>query len=145
MIIRNNNETTNDAETGLAIKNSYVAKSGFNYMTGIRHFENLKIVEGVTKGTASIFLTSLMVFDSNNILIFDGDIQHFTSYSRERVRQLILDGLIKMLVESCEQEGKFFDELEAYEMLDKKLKLSYYKESYKAVLGWAEKVGITIY
>lgn len=136
---------SNDAETGLSVKNNYLAKSGFNYMTGIREFGNLKIVEGVSKGTASILVNSVMVFDQNNVLIFDADIKFMTSYSREKVRQIILGGMINMLRESCEANDKYFDELGAYEMLDKNLKLVYFRESYEAALNWANEIGIKIY
>lgn len=134
-----------DTETGLMIRNNFKADSGFDYMTGIRKFENLKIVEGISKGTATILLTSVMVFDNNNVLIFDADIRRMTNYSRDKVRQIVLAGMMNMLRESCENSGKYFDENEAYLLLDKKLKLVYYQESYDAALRWAAEIGIKIY
>lgn len=139
------NRIFNDCETGLVVKNTYLAQSGFNYLTGVREFGTLKIVEGVSKGTASMLVNSVMVFDENNVLIFDADIKRMTSYSREKVRQIILDGMINMIREGCEANDKYFDELEAYEMLDKKLKLVYFRESYEAALNWASEIGIKIY
>lgn len=136
---------SSDTETGLTVKNKYLAKSGFNYMTGIREFGNLKIVEGVSKGTASILVNSVMVFDQNNVLIFDADIPRYTSYSREKVRQMVMEGMINMLRESCDANDKYFDELQAYQLLDQKLKLVYFRESYEAALNWANEIGIKIY
>ena len=135
----------NDSETGLIVKNNYLAQSGFNYLTGAREFGKLRIVEGVSKGTASMLLISVMVFDQNNVLIYDAEIPRMTSYSRERVRQMVLEGMINMLRESCEVNGKCFDELQAYEMLDKKLKLVYFSESYEAAINWADDLGIEFF
>lgn len=131
-------------ETGLAIKDSFIAKSGFNYQTGVRDFGALKIVEGVSKGTASIFLTSLMVFDREMKLLLDCEVGRLTNYSRETVRRMVLNGLITMLREAAEKERKQFDELKAYELVDIQLKDAYYEHSYKAALAWAEEIGIII-
>jgi hypothetical protein len=135
----------NDTETGLVVKNSFLAKSGFNYLTGSRKFGNLRIAESVSKGAGNILLNAVMVFDQNDVLIFDADIPMRTFYSREKVRQMVMEGMINMLRESCEMNGKFFEELQAYEMLDKELKLVYFSESYKAALNWASDIGIEIY
>ena len=134
-----------DQETGLVVKGSLIANSGFNYLTGIRQFNNLKIVEGVSKGTASIFLTSLMVFDENGSLIFDGEIRKMTSYSRETARKMVLEGLMIMLREATEKDHKYFDELAAYELIDQQLKSAYYEQSYEAVIKWAIGIGINIF
>jgi len=134
-----------DNETGLIIKNSFISDSGFKYQNGIRQLGDLKIVEGVSKGTASLFLISLMVFDQNGTLLFDGEVSKLTNYSREHVRRLVLDGLMNMLREAAEKEGKHFDELAAYEVIDQKLKYAYYEQSYIAVIEWARQLGINIY
>lgn len=134
-----------DQETGLVIRGSMVASSGFNYQTGVRQFNNLKIVEGVSKGTANIFLTSLMVFDERGSLIFDGEIRRMTNYSRETARKMVLEGLMTMLREATEKENKYFDELKAYEVIDQQLKSAYYEQSYEAVIKWAQGIGINIY
>jgi len=85
-----------------------------------------------------------MVFDKNNVLIFDGDIKFRTGYSREKARQLVLEGLVNMIRESCEMNNRYFDELATYDLLDKKLKWAYFKESYEAVINWAEEIGLEI-
>ncbi|MDD3773056.1 MAG: hypothetical protein PHC38_10445 [Weeksellaceae bacterium] len=133
-----------DKETGLAIRQSYKASSGLNYQTGLREFGDLKIIEGVAKGTASIFLVSLMVLDQNGKLIFDGEVKKQTNYSREYVRRMVRDGLLTMLREAAEMENKFFDELQAIEIIDQKLKSAYFEQSYKAVIKWAVGLGINI-
>ena len=133
-----------DNETGLIIKDSFISSSGFKYQNGIRQFGELKIIEGVSKGTASFFLVSLMVLDKDGTLLFDGELDKLTSYSREHARRIVLHGLLAMLREAAEKEGKFFDELEAYEIIDKKLKDAYYEQSYVAVIEWAEKIGVNI-
>lgn len=141
LVLQNRSE---DNETGLVIKDSFVSSSGFKYQTGVRQFGDLKIVEGVSKGTASLFLISLMVFDQKGTLLFDGEVNKLTNYSREHVRGLVLEGLMNMLREAAEKEGKFFDELDAYEVIDQKLKRAYYEQSYIAVLEWATNLGIAI-
>lgn len=145
MINLKSSKNRNDSETGLIIKNNYLAQSGFQYLNGVREFGQLKIHEGVSKGTASIFLISVLVFDQNNVLIFDADIKKMTNYSREKVRHVVLGGMMNMLRESCENSGRYFDETETFQLLDKKLRLVYFKESYDAALQWAQDIGIEIY
>lgn len=134
-----------DIETGLAVKGSIMTSSGFNYVSGIRLFNNLRIVEGVAKGTANIFLTSVKVFNENGALLIDEPIGRYTSYTRETTRKIVLEGLIKMLHDAVEREGKEFDELEARDILDSQLKTAYFQESYSATLKFAKEIGINIY
>jgi hypothetical protein len=134
-----------DIETGLAVKESIVTQSGFNYVSGARLFNNLRIIEGVAKGTANIFLNSVKVFDENGTLLIDEPVEKYTSYTRETTRRIVLEGLIKMLHEAVEKKGKEFDELEAREILDSKLKTAYFKESYSATIRFAREIGINIY
>ncbi len=103
------------------------ASSGFQYLAGVREFENLKIVEGVSKGTASIFLTSLMVFDQYDKLIYVAPIKRMCNYSRETAHQMVLNGLVEMLREAAESQNKNFDGLNAYQTIDAKLKTPYYR------------------
>lgn len=133
-----------DIETGLVVRESYTATSGFRYQTGMRELGDLKIIEGISKGTANVFLVSLIVLDQNGKLLFDGEVKRFTNYSREYVRRMVRDGLLTMLREAAESEGKFFNELQAIQIIDGKLKSAYYEHSYKAVIDWATKLGISI-
>jgi hypothetical protein len=134
-----------DLETGLAVRGSIITSSGFNYVSGIRLFNNLRIIEGVAKGTANIFLTSVKVFDENGALLIDEEVSRYTTYTRETTRRIILEGLIKMLHEAVEREGKEFDELEARDILDSQLKTAYFQESYSAAIKFAQGLGINIY
>ena len=133
-----------DTETGLTIRNSYVSKSGFQYLNGVRDFGDMKIVEVVAKSNTTLLLNSIMVYDKSGILILDTHLPQRTFYSRSKVLQIVLDGLMEMLSESCEQTDKSFNELEAYELLDKKLKNTYFEQNYEAVLSWAAGIGIDI-
>jgi hypothetical protein len=131
-----------DHETGLTIKDSFLSKAGFSHQVGVRDFGELKIIEGVSKGTATMFLNSILVLDQNGKLIFDAEVNKYTNYSREKVRQLVLNGLANMLREAAESEGEYFDEIEIYEKIDAKLKLAFYEQSYSSVLNWAKRTGI---
>jgi len=139
--------TTNgrlDVETGLLVKNSFLAKSGFVYHAGLREFGNLKIEEGVARGTGTILLTSLLVKEGDGNLLFDADLNKLTNYSREKSRQLVRNGLITMLREAAENEGKYIDEIEVMDIIDQKLKTAYYWQSYKHIFDWARSIGINI-
>ncbi len=129
-----------DKETGLAVKNTFDSSSGLKYLEGVRDFEDLKIVEGVSKGTANIILTSLMVFDKNSTLIYDAKIERQTSYSRELARSIVLKGLLEMLRNATKKVNRPFDSSKVYELLDEKLKLAYFETSYGAVLRWYEQI-----
>ncbi len=135
-------KSPSDVETGLVIRTNYEAASGFNYLTGIRDVGKLKVVEGIAKGAACIFLKSVMVLDQNGKLIFDAEVENMTQYSRETVRKIVLKGMMNMLRDASLQAGKSFDDLYAFEQLDKLLENAYYQESYKAILIWAEETGI---
>ena len=135
------NDST-DSETGLAIKERYKASSGLIYARGLRDFNGLKIIEGVAKGTANIFLTSIIVLDQKGDLIYDAEIEKFTNYSREKVRQSVLHGLASMISDASQERGETVDELELYEKLDKKLKTAFYEQSYRSVLDWAKEINL---
>lgn len=133
-----------DEETGLVVKKNYLCGSGFTAVEGFRQFGNLTIREGVLKGTASCFLTNVRVFDQNNIMILDITFDKLTSYSRERVRKVVLNELVQMLLEVAAIHGKQIDAQDAWERLDRDLKAVYFKESYAALLKLAEEWGICI-
>lgn len=129
-----------DQDTGLAVRDSFKSNSGLNYIAGVREFENMKIVEGVSKGTANIFLTSLMVFDKNGILIYDAKVGNLSNYSREFARQMVLKGLVEMLCEAAKKESRDFNREEAIRLIDSKLKSAYFQQSYKAALNWYDEL-----
>lgn len=133
-----------DEETGAIVRKQFLNDSGLSSIEGLRHFGTLSIREGLLKGTASVFLTNIRVFDQNNTLLLDLVYDKLTGYSREKVRKAVLNQLIQLLYEAAETQGKTIDQNEIYERLDRELKMVYFSESYKAVLGWAEEVGISI-
>ena len=133
---------TRDEETGALVRKQFLNDSGFSSVEGLRQFGTLSIREGILKGTASVFLTSIRVFDQNNTLLLDLAYDKLNGYSREKARKAVLNQLIQLLNEAAESQGKTLDQNEVYERLDKELKRVYFSDSYKAVLGWASEVGI---
>lgn len=133
-----------DQETGLTINKSYLLNSGFNAVEGGRQFGQLTIKEGVLKGVATNLLTSIKVFDEQGVLIIDLCFDRMTSYSRERVRKIILDALIQMLMEVASLQGKKMDIAKAYDLLDHDLKMVYFEQSYASIAKLAESWGLTL-
>jgi hypothetical protein len=113
-------------------------------MEGVRQFGQLTIKEGVLKGTATNLLTSVKVFDEQGVLILDLCFERMTAYTRERVRKVILDGLVQMLIEVAGMQGKHLDVSHAYEVLDHDLKLVYFQQSYSSLLRLTDSWGIKI-
>ncbi len=131
-----------DDDTGLTIRNSYLCGSGFSALEGLRNFGSLTIRESIVKGVAITFLTHVKVFDQQNTLIIDVAFSKRTSYSREIVRTVVMNHLVKMLVEAAAAQNKVMDEYEVYEKIDRELKTVYFQESYNAILDWATEFGI---
>lgn len=134
-----------DNETGLIVKGHFEASSGLTYIAGLRQAGSLRIVEGVARGTACNFLTSLLVYDQKGSLIYDASITSLTGYSREVSYNMVLEGLMDMLREGAGKEDKYFDEKQARIKITELLDTSYYEQSYKTVIAWAESIGIEFY
>jgi hypothetical protein len=126
-----------EVETGLVIKDSFLSDSGFIHQVGVRQFGKLRIIEKVAEGTGIIYLNSILVLDQKGKLVFDAKIERSTSYSRETVRLIVMEGLIEMLKDAAEIKNIFFDELEVREKVDSKLKMAIYETSYDAIIEWA--------
>jgi hypothetical protein len=133
-----------DEETGFSIRRSYQGGSGFLSVEGIRQFGSLTIREGVVKGVASTFLTSVKVFDANNTLILDMTFDKLTGYTRRLVQRTIRKQLIEMLREAASIQNRHFDEDEIYEKIDSELNMVFFSESYKAIMNWADELGLLI-
>lgn len=133
-----------DEETGAIVRKKFTNDSGFTSLEGLRQFGTLSIHEGILKGTASVFLTSIRVYDQNDVLLFDIAYDKLTGYSREKVRKTVMNQLVQMLYDAAKQQGKTIDQNDVYERIDKELKAVYYSESYKAILGWASEYGILL-
>jgi hypothetical protein len=134
-----------DIETGLEIKTCAITKSGFVSRQGIRQYGELQIIEGVASANGTIFLNSIIVKDKNGKLLFDADVKRSTFYTREKTRELVLHGLIGILRDGAEANGYSFDEIDAYNKLDKNLKATYFTESYDAMINVARNIGIEIF
>lgn len=131
-----------DHNTGLMIGKSYQADSGFEYALGIREFGDLKIIEEVGQGTAVTYLNAVKVFDGKGELIIDEKLGQSTHYSRETVRQVVLEAMLNMLENAATEAGKEYDRLKARKLVNEKLETAYYKQSYEAVIEWAGEIGI---
>ena len=133
-----------DEETGAIVRRKFTNDSGFTGLEGLRQFGTLSIREGILKGTPSVFLISIRVYDQNDVLLIDLAFDKLTGYSREKVRKAVMHQLVQLLYEAAEQQGKTFDQNELYEQIDRELKAVYYSESYQAILGWASQYGIEL-
>lgn len=131
-----------DNNTGLIIGNTFLAKSGFEYTFGLRKFGDLTIAESVGQGVGVSYLNSVRVFNGQKELIIDRQVKRGTFYTREKVRQIVLEELLEMLSAAALKEGKEYDFIKARVMIDEKLENAYFEESYKAVLEWAGDIGI---
>jgi ATP-dependent protease HslVU (ClpYQ) peptidase subunit len=58
------------------------------------------------------------------------------------VRKIVLKAMLGMLKDAAVESGGDYDESAARALVDAKLKLAYYEQSYKAVLDWASEIGI---
>lgn len=127
-----------DINTGLIVHNNpYVSGSGFAYITGIREFEGLTIIEEIAKSSESYvtYLNGIKVFDKNNELIITKAAKRGSFYDRETARQIILIEIVSMLEKSC-KPGSDFDKEMVMQKVDGLLDKAYYKESYIAINNW---------
>ena len=135
-------QSASSSETGLAITGNYRSGSGFNHILGTRDFGNLKIIEGISVATSMVLLGSVRVYDERGTLLLDLEVKGMTFYSRELVRTMVRDGLLKMLRQAAAAQGRTFDPVQAFRKTDEMLNDAYYTESRKAVIEWAETTGI---
>ena len=143
-IVTLQSEIKNDNSTGLSIIDSHLGETGFEHNLGLRKFGNLTIAETIADGVGVTFLSGVRVYDQENKLLIDFAVANGVKYSREVVRRIVLKELLRMLKDASEQNGNAYDAQAAQQLVDSKLKLAYYKQSYKSVLSWAEEIGIEI-
>ena len=139
-----NTPVNQDNSTGLVVGASFQADSGFNYIVGMRQFGDLTITESVGQGTAVTYLNRISVYNGEKELIIDKQVEKGIYYSRETVRQLVLEELLNMLEQAARKQGRKYDRLKARTAIDEKLKDAYYEKSYSSVLKWAETIGIEL-
>jgi len=125
----------------IIVGDTFKAESGFNYASGFRNFGTLKIVEDIACGTAIAFLCGVKVFDEHGVLIIDRKMPKGFHFEREAVRKIVLQELLKMLLE-VNQTDKNFNKVDAEAKIDHFLKLAYYESSYSSVANWAKELGI---
>jgi len=135
-------ELRRDSNTGLTLANTYESESGFMHHFGLRKFGELTIAEMVAQGTGVTYLSGVQVHDKEGKLIIDHPVNNGVKYSREKVRRIVLSELLGMLKEATINNGAEYNETKARNIIDERLKEAYYEESYKAVLEWAEAIGI---
>ena len=143
-MILNSADQPMNINTGLVVNKSIETSSGFEYISGLRKFGDLVIEEGVAQGTGVSFLSYVRIQNQEGDLLIDHPVNNGVKYSRERVRQIVLKELLGMLKEASLKNGKVFDESMARSLVDSKLKHAYYEKSYKAVLDWANSIGIEL-
>jgi hypothetical protein len=134
LILLNNNGVVQIGE-------SYKAESGFKYNSGFRNFGSLKIVEDVAQGTAVTFLCGFRVFDKDGLLIIDKRMHQKFHFERELVRRIVLQELLKMLIEANKGNDDF-NLIEARIKISEHLKQAYFQSSYKAINNWALEIGL---
>lgn len=132
-----------NANTGMAIYQSFQARSGFNYQVGVRDTHGLLIIEGVAEGTACTFLCGIQVRDKETGKeICSIPAERNTRYSRQLVMEMVHQHLCNAIEESALKEGKAADRVDVEKQVAEMLDDCYFTESRKAALSWAERVGI---
>ncbi len=133
----NNEMTRMNESTGLMVSpnNEFLAKSGFKYISGVRSFGDLNIVEEVASGTAVNYLCAVRVYDKAGVLLIDRKVEKGTYYEREKARNIAKEALLKIL-EDANANNPDFDLLKAHDAVDQHLKSGYYSQSYAAVNEW---------
>lgn len=132
-----------NVNTGMEIYQSFQARSGFNYQVGVRDTHGLLIIEGVAEGTACTFLCGIQVRDKETGKeICSIPAERNTRYSRQLVVEMVHQHLCNAIEESALKENKAADRVDVEKQVAEMLDDCYFTESRKAVLSWAEKVGI---
>ena len=88
------------------------------------------------------YLNGVKVLNEKGDLIIDKKIEKDTHYSRETVRQIVLEEILKMLENAAKKEDKVYDRDKTAIMISEKLNDAYFKKSYEAILDWAGDIGV---
>lgn len=124
-------------KTGLSINpnDSFLAKSGFRYLSGVRQIGDLNIVENIANGTAVTYLNGIQIYDKNKVLIAEKKAPKGTFYEREVARLMAREKLLEILSDANINNPEF-DIIKAEEVINEHLKHGYYEQSYKAIQNW---------
>lgn len=135
-IFNRENSITNPS-TGLTVneKDTFLARSGFRYLSGVRQIGDLNIVENIANGVAVTFLNGIQVFNKEGVLIAEKKAPKGTHYEREVARQLAKEKLLEILIDANVNNPEF-DFFKAEEVIDEHLKEGYYSQSYQAANDW---------
>ncbi len=129
--------------TGIDVYGSYEAKSGFNYLVGVRQLQGLYIVEQIADGTGCTFLCGIKILCANSKeLIKEIEVKNGVRYSRLRTLELVKAGLLEILEEAAILEGHSFNYEQANKLITEQLDNCYFEQSRKAILNWAKSIGI---
>lgn len=129
--------------TGLDVYESYTAKSGFNYLVGIRSINDLVIMEQVAEGTANTLLCGILIYSkSDRVLLSEISVPKSTPYSRNIVVEIVKDTLLNLLETSVSESGDQLDLNAAEKQLNDMLDTCYFEKSRAAIINWAKSQGL---
>ena len=129
--------------TGMNIYQSYTASSGFNYMVGMREIHDIVIVEQIAEGTACTLLCGILIYHKKTKeLLKEIEVGRNIRYTRAKTMDLVRQFLIQTLLETCNKNNVEIDKEYTKNYVDKILDECYFSNSQKAILEWAESVGI---
>lgn len=137
-----NKETSiTNHSTGLSVNpnDSFLAKSGFRYISGVRQIGDLNVIENVANGTAVTFLNGVQIYNKEGVLIAEKKAPMGTHYEREVARQLAKEKLLEIL-QDANKNNPEFDIIKAEEVINEHLKDGYYSQSYQAANDWYESI-----
>lgn len=129
--------------TGMQVYQSYIAKSGFNYMVGVREIQDILIVEQIAEGTACTLLCGVLIYHKESKqLLKEIEVKRDVHYTRAKVVEMVRDALVNILTESCFKNLIEIDIDSATNFINEALDKCYFESSRKSVLAWAKSVGI---
>ena len=129
--------------TGLQLYQSFAAKSGFNYMVGVREIQDILIVEQIAEGTACTLLCGVLIYHKESKqLLNEIEVDRNVHYTRAKVVEMVREALINILTESCFKNLIEIDIESATHFINDALDKCYFESSRKSILVWARSVGI---
>ena len=129
--------------TGMQVYQSFTAKSGFNYMVGVREIQDILIVEQIAEGTACTLLCGIHIYHKESKqLLKEIAVERNVHYTRSKVVELVHESLIQILTESCKLSRIYVDVDHANNFQNDVLDKCYFEKSRIAILQWAKTVGI---
>lgn len=129
--------------TGMNIYQSYTARSGFNYMVGMREVHDILIVEKIAEGTACTFLCGILIYHKKtNELLKEVEVARNVHYTRDKAMELVEKSLYQLVIEACGKNKIEIEEDEAKKYVHDILDKCYFDTSRKTIINWAFSAGI---